>query len=104
MHTPQRRTVPVSPYSIGHVVLTALQAARDWANDAVRLVGDSLFFGASGVENGGVSPLHFADAHESGAVPGRQARDNTVGGQQLCHRLTFGVGGVESGGGTLKEE
>lgn len=84
----------MSPYYTA--ASTALFAFRDLVNGSTWLLG-SLFSGASEVESGGAS-----DAHESRAVPGRQALDMTVAAHLSFRWHTFGE--VKRGGSTWKEE
>ncbi len=104
MHSPQRGPHLLSPYSIGLVAHSALQAAHYWLTAVVLRVGNSLFSAASGVEDVGVSSARWAAAHESRVLDGQQEHESNVGGHLPPRMLNFIVGSAESGGGALKEE
>ncbi len=104
MYSPQRRPYLLSPYSIGHVAHSALQATHYWLTAVVLRVGNSLFSASSGMENVGVSSSWWAAAHEPRVLVGRQEHDSNVGGHLPRRMLNFGVDSGENVVGTLKEE
>ena len=105
LHSPQRGPYLLSPYAIGHVALSALQATHHWLAATVLRVGNIIFSAASGMENVGVSGPRRASPHESRVLDGRQPLDSNVGGHLPRRVLDFGLDSGESGGrGPLKEE
>ena len=104
LYSPQRRHYLLSPYSIGHVAHSALQATHYWLTAVVLRVGNSLFSASSGMENVGVSSSRWATTHESRVLDGRQEHDSNVGGHLPRRMLNFGVDSGENVVGTLKEE
>jgi hypothetical protein len=105
LHSPQRGPYLLSPYAIGHVALSALQATHNWLAATVLRVGNIIFSAASGMENVGVPSPRRASPHESRVLDGRQPLDSNVGGHLPRRVLDFGLDSGESvGGGPLKEE
>jgi len=104
LHPPQRGPHLLSPYAIGHVALSALQATHHLLAATVLRVGNIIFSATSGMENVGLSSPRRASPHESRILDGRQPLDCNVGGNLPRRVLSFGLDSGESGGGPLKEE